>query len=403
MAEDELDSDARSLRNVKITMLISLLVVFVGGALAVRTVIKAPTTTTDKLVNKVLSSNKARAAEVDEAQQQTSVDGALLASTQELERLGATHQEIKEANSFNFGTLTEQNSSFNQTMLELQNDPAWINSRFREGDPGGPFKFPVNINIGAISIDGRKPIVACGRVNAPPDKSACLYVSWAANHFPQILRKFGPADLTGLEFPTRRPDLLMQEAKDWTRLRELSFFNSLLKAMPAFEVFDQSNITNDQLPYLERFKTLKSLGLCGPNITGRAILEMPILKRLETIKVKRIKDIQPLIETLPVLHNINEVWLVDQGITDDQVEILSNMTWLTRLRILRSKLTPDSFYYFKQMSGLKQLVLDRNAWSEADKLKFKTELKGCVCTFEPITDSTYWQAVVDDSKVEPSR
>jgi len=397
MAEDELDSDARSLRNVKITMLISLLVVFVGGAVAVRTVIKAPTTTTDKLLNKVLS-RKHTAADVDEMHQQTGVDGALLASTQELERLGATPQEIKEANSFNFGTLTEQNASYNRTMLELQNDPAWINSRFREGGPAGPFKFPLNIYLGAISIDGRKPVVASGRVIAPPDKSACLYVSWAANHFPQMLRKFGPADLTGLEMPTRRPDLLMYETKDWTRLRELSFFNSLLKAMPAFEVFDQSNITDDQLGYLDRFKSLKSLGLCGPNITGRAILEMPLLKRLETIKVKRIKDIQPLIEALPVLPNIKEVWLVDQGITDEQVEILSNMTSLTRLHIRRSKLTPNSLSYFKQMPGLKQLVLDRNSWSEADKQKFKTELKGCVCTFEPITDSTYWQAVADDSK-----
>ena len=392
---DELDSDARSLRNVKITMVVSLLVVFVGGAAAVRNVLKAPTSANEKLANKVLALKPTVFGE--EGQKPLSMDTAMVGTLKELERLGASPADLKLASDFNYQSMTDQRAAYSAVLGRLFVEPDWFKTRFRTTGPRAPFKFPADIYMGAISVDDAIPVMATGLIYAPADKNACFYLSWAANKYPQILQKFGPADLTGLEIATRKSDTLMHEIKGWTRLRELSFFNSLLKALPALEAFDESLIKDEQLPVLEHFANLRSLGLCGPLVSGRAVVEMPLLKRLDTLKLKRISGIEPLLEVLPVLPNIKELWLIDQGTTDDQVEILSNMQGLTKLHILKSKLSPDSFKTFSHMPALKQLVLDRNNWSDADKRKFQNELKGCVCTFEPIVDSTYWPAIVDDS------
>ncbi|MBS1989647.1 MAG: hypothetical protein JSS86_24665 [Cyanobacteria bacterium SZAS LIN-2] len=397
MAEQDLDNDERRLRNVKITMAISLFVVFVGGALAVKNVLKSGPSPTEKLAAKVLADKHRQAAEDIRQPINLSVDNVLVGTTRELKRLGATDEEIQKANNSRYEVLTSQSLNYAEVMRSLIAEPGWLTTRFRVGGPGEPFKFPDKVNIGAISINGGKPVFATGLIEAPAGKSVCLYYSWAANAFPQILRKFGPSDLTGLEVVCKRTDRVLAEIKDWTRLRELSFFNSLLKSLPALEIFDESIIADGQLPDLERFAGLRSLGLCGHDITGRAIVAMPLLKRLEVLKVKRIKDVDTLIQFLPAFPNIKELWLVDQGITDEQVDTLSNMPALETLHITRSFLTPASLAYFRQMPGLKHLILDRNGWSAADKQKFQTGLSGCLCEFEPMIDTTFWQVFTDPS------
>ncbi len=59
---------------------------------------------------------------------------------------------------------------------------------------------------------------------------------------------------------------------------------------------------------------LKSLGLCGPRVTGTAISQMAILNNLQQVlKLKRISDL-PLLKVLPHFDNIKEIWLVGQEV-----------------------------------------------------------------------------------------
>jgi hypothetical protein len=392
LAEEEIDRDLSRLKAAKITMLVSLLVVFVGGTFAVMQVLKPAQSLADKVASKIAASQNGPIVGEDSSHILTNT-GSLIYPAQALRRMGATADEVAQMKDFSFTSLSVDKSEFDHVLSAYVSDPKWFAIPWRRNVPSAGFAFPTNILIGAISIEGAKPIYATGFVPAPPGKSACLYLSRFARGYPEILKKFGPRDLTGLEVSTDHVSYVIQQIKNWSRLKELCFFNVLLKAMPGFEMTDESDLKDSDLPALEQLTGLRSLGICGPGVTGRAILAMPMLKKLETIKLKRVKDIDPLLEALPALDNIKEVWLIGQGTTDQQVETLSNMKNLTTLKIMRSNLTPASLKCFREMSALKHLTLDRNNWTESEKSKFKSGLSGCVCEFEPLMDPTYWRCL----------
>jgi hypothetical protein len=392
LAKKEIDDTQRRLQTAKLIMFASLLVVFLGGSYAVLRII-APTTSPADKVGTRTTTGKGHDIDEDGQAPIPSSDVSNFVSTDELRSMGATAEELEALKHFSIADLTDQKGQFLKVLGKHLMDRKWSATPFGTDVPGPGFVFPTDITVGAISVDHSKPVLASGYVPVPAGKSVCFYLSWAAVYHPQILNKFGPNDLNGLEVVSSRPSIVIGVIKNWSKLQTLCFFNSLLKAMPSFEKTDESLISDRDLPALGQLTGLRSLGLCGNGVTGQAILEMPLLKNLEAIKLKRVKDIDPLIEALPALDNIKEVWLIGQGTTDAQIEILSNMKNLTTLKIMRSKLTPAALKYFREMSALKHLTLDRNNWTEAEKAKFISGLSGCDCRFETLLDDTYWQVL----------
>jgi hypothetical protein len=390
LTEEEIDSDQSRLKAAKITMLVSLLVVFVGGTFAVMQVLKPAQSLADKVVREHLVSEGKFQPEPQETYPMDTAEGAMIRAPEELRQMGATPQEVEDVRSFDFGAASNNQLRFGQLLNKYLAVPNSQSHLFKTTVPSAGFAFPTDIVLGFISFDAAKPVGATGVVPAPAKQRACFYLSWAARHFPYVLNKFGPADLTGLQVACSSSLSVIDIVKKWSNLKELCFFNVLLKAMPGFEMTDESDIKDSDLPALEQLTGLRSLGLCGTEVTGPAILAMPMLKKLETIKLKRVKNIGPLIEDLPALDNIKEVWLIGEDTTDAQIEVLTNMKNLTTLKIMRSKLTPASFKYFREMSNLKHLTLDKNNWTESEKSKFARGTNGWTCRFEPLMDTTYW-------------
>lgn len=244
---------------------------------------------------------------------------------------------------------------------------------------------------------GRKPVHALGTVSAPPGSDVVFYLNAGTREYPQVIYGFGPDDLTGLEMQTEEPRRILTEVKSWRRLKHLSFFNSLTKVWPGFERYDESPISDQFLGEINSLSSLTSLGLCGPKVTGKAILQMSLLKQLRCLQLKRIADAEPLLASLEKYPNLKEIWLVAMDTTDEDLKYLVKMKNLETLRIRRGHITPASLGYFKRMSKLRRLYIDKH-WPEADLAAFKKALP--FCQLESIYDVSYMELL---PKQETSR
>ena len=311
------------------------------------------------------------------------------------------------ADAFIFENIREESRLLQQRLKVYRAQPALANAPIKQNNPPG-FLFPKDFIIGDLQFGDDTPVQATGFVPCPPDKHVCLYLSKFADEWPELLTKFGDDDLNGLELRTENTAAVIKTVSAWHKLDQLSFFNPLLKAVmndgrdhktPKDQdneaSCDESKITDEHLIALDRLSNLKSLGLCGIHVTGEAIVKMHLLNTLTALKLKRVSNIQKLLDVLPGKDNLRELWLVGQDTTDAQVEALTKMKNLETLRIRRCKLTPESLKAFKKMPALKHLYLDR-PWTADVTEQFTNELPSY--QYEPLTDRTYWKFAPDEKK-----
>ncbi len=261
----------------------------------------------------------------------------------------------------------------------------------------GGFRFPAEVYLAAIQFDNGAIRYAQGDIPAvnektkQPAQAVHIYLGELTSDFPGMLDGFRADDVTGLDIRIKDPRAAMMRLRKWKRLKELSFFNGLTKSLPTYEEkLENSPVRDDMLREIDSFSHLQSLGLAGAKVSGRAIAQMSLVRKVGTLKVKGIRDIRPLLEKLRQCDNIKELWLMSLYLRDEDLEPLTHMKNLNSLRITRSRLTPNSLAYFKRMPGLKHLKLDRS-WSDGDKAQFKRAIPGY--EFEPVFDKYFWKLV----------
>ncbi len=318
-----------------------------------------------------------------------------IASPADLDRVGASQAEKKLFQTFSWDNQISIENTYKKRLAAL------IEKSARPGAPPpitkvqGAFYFPKDIYLGAIQIDNGPIQFAVGKIVVGEakaggrQKDVHFYVNGHTEKDPQLLKGFGPDDLTGLSLKTDYPMKVVEIVRRWHRLKDLCFFNSLIKALPRYEGrYEESLVSDSFLPVLNSFDGLRSLGLCGHDVSGSAIVNQPLLKKLKSIKVKRISDVYSLLRALPGFDNIEEVWLLSVDLKDKDLEPLTRMKNLKSLRITRCQLTPASLSYFQRMPKLRKLMLDRN-WTDGEKQRFRRAIPGC--EFEPVFDRRYWR------------
>jgi len=312
------------------------------------------------------------------------------APTAALKEAGATDAEIAKLRKFDLLSLGADEKNFHKRLGPYMQRFFSSGETLKTLEPTPVFRFPSNISLGVIQFDHQKPMQAFDRIAIPEGQTVSFFMRHVTKEDQRVVELFEPDDLNTLEIVTNQPEEIISKISSWKKLENLSFFNSLEKSLPKFKRWDQSDLKDENLPKLECLRKLKGLGVCSNNVTGAKVLKMPMLRRLNSLRVKNINDIEALLSGLPKFPNIQELWLVDQATTDKQLEPLTKMKKLRTLRIRRSHLTPASQTYFEQMPALKELWLDR-PWTSAEKEKFKKAIPGC--NFEPVLDETYWRCI----------
>lgn len=312
-----------------------------------------------------------------------------------MKKIGASDAEKAIFSKFNWPAEGEYESLYRKKVESYMQATSSRRAAPIKYKNGGAFQFPSEFHLGAIQFDQGAIRHATGfmplsyPVTLEKDHEVHYYSSVLTQDYPQLLERFGPNDLTGIDLKLDDPVKAIAVMRHWQRLKDLSFFNSITKCLPDCEDnIEDSPLTDAMLPSLNSLTSLRSLGVAGDEISGPAVARMPLLKRLKTLKVKRIKDVQPLLEAMPKFDNIEELWLMSLYLKDSDLEPLTRMKNLQSLRITRSQLTPASLEYFKHMPALKKLKLDRS-WSKEDTERFKQAFPGY--EFETVFDFHFWK------------
>ncbi len=312
-----------------------------------------------------------------------------------MNKIGASEAEKAIFRKFNWPAEGEYESIYRkkvESYMEETSSPRAATIKYKAS---GAFQFPAEFHLGAIQFDNGAIQHATGfmPLSYPAalenDHEVHYYSSVLSQDYPQLLERFGPDDLTGIDLKIDDPAKTIPSMRRWRRLKDLSFFNSITKCLPDCEDnIEDSPLTDAMLPSLNSFSNLRSLGVAGDGITGPAVAKMPLLKKLKTLKIKRIKNVEPLLSALPSFDNIEELWLMSLYLKDSDLEPLTRMKNLQSLRITRSQLTPASLEYFKRMPALKKLKLDRS-WTKEDTERFKQAFPGY--EFETVFDFHFWK------------
>jgi len=328
-----------------------------------------------------------------EADGLSSILGDGLSPAYVLEEVGASAAEKEYFRKFDWVTELKCEDFFTKKADAFMSSTAALGTAANKFKVNGVFYFPHDVYLGGIQF-GSEPIqhtagaMPVPRSSSGEEKEVHYYFSVLTKSYPELLDRFGPADLTGIDMKIDHPKEALERLKKWHRLKDLSFFNGMTKSMPTFEdKIENTMLHEDLLPTINTFQNLRSLGLGGKDLRGSAIAKMTLLKRLKTLKIKGIKDANSLIAVLPRFDNIEELWLMSLKLEDRDLEPLTHMKNLKSLRITRSHLSPDSLGYFKRMPSLQHLKLDRS-WPEAKKQEFIAAIPGY--EFEPVFDPYFW-------------
>jgi len=307
----------------------------------------------------------------------------------ELRKLGASEAEIKRIDTRAISPLQHDCDIAKRRFEKHLEDTNWAKAMFKVG---GVYHFPDDVSLGKIQFGTGPLIDASGPVPAPANVRACLYLVTSTKSYLNLLDKFGPDDLTGLALVFDASDLTINKLATWNKLDDLWFFNPILKTLPAHEEWEESDFSDQYLYKLELLKHLKSLGLARP-VSGEAIVKMPILRRLECLRISRIYRPENLYNNLAHFDNIKELYISSQNTQDAELEYFVEMKNLQRLTIKRSALTFKSSEYFKRMPALKYLCLDRNDWTAKQKAQLKTMMPRCQIVFDTVIDNNNWNTL----------
>jgi serine/threonine protein kinase len=316
----------------------------------------------------------------------------LITPVSSLRKAGCTEEEINFFRHYKPDAAHDDREEVHHTFEKILEQAIKHKTHFLNKH-GTVFNFPPHIIIGALGIGQGTPVFATGAIKVLKGEDLCFYQSYSIKSDNSFVEMFGPTDLTGLELTLDKPKIAIEKIAGWTRLKHLSFFNSLRKPMPGWEWHDQSKLTEDDLPAVDKFTNLETLGLCGPDVSGARVAQMSLIRKIKSLRLKQIRNIDTLLKILPQLDNLKEVWLLSNDTTNEQLAYLAKMKNLESLRIRRSLLTPKSLEVFRQMHSLKHLYLDRN-WTAEEKHQFKEALP--FCQFESVIDSYYWQSLKSD-------
>ena len=253
----------------------------------------------------------------------------------------------------------------------------------KNGEAVKRFVFPPeSCHMGYLSYDGGPVQKAKGIVDVPEQGAVTLYLQCVCTPYTELSDKFADGDLTGLEIVTFKPDVVLPKLLQWKSLKHLSLFNSIER----IEGIDCSTLARQDLPLLDKFTNLKTLGLCGELITGalkgdqelvgQNIVGMKLLTTIDNLMLKEIRYIEPLIADLYCHPNLKELTLDTLDITDEDIEALSKSQSLEKITIFHCpKITEKSAVSFSKMKNLKQLHMDQN-WPDDVKKRFGSLVKG---------------------------
>lgn len=207
------------------------------------------------------------------------------------------------------------------------------------------FNFPTKFSIGLLGYTKANThkfirVTAQGNVASAFGKRVHINAEQNLQCFPQLIKFFRPNELEWVKINDSKaqpsdflPDLAKQHKLSGLELRN-------------------SQITDLDLPWLEKLPSLKSLDIGDTGVTGSGLAKCKVLKQLNSIHACKLKDATPLLKALAQNSSITELNLNDVKLTSEDYTLISR---LTSLKILSLKESPIEDADLKKLASLQKL------------------------------------------------
>jgi serine/threonine protein kinase len=150
------------------------------------------------------------------------------------------------------------------------------------------FRFPAVSHLGFFTINGRKETINCqGLVRVPTEGKITFFPDRDALDHPELFRRFGPADLYGiqLDYENRWSDQHIEAISSLTGLHTL-LINGIGQLRP------------ETIMLLDKLVNVKYLSLSDANVSGRDLIKLKVLPKIEFLRVSTMADMPVLFRFL---------------------------------------------------------------------------------------------------------
>ncbi len=171
------------------------------------------------------------------------------------------------------------------------------------------FKFPSQISIGKLRFE-KGHAEAQGEVKVPADEVIDLHLRPVSAQCPSLIDKFDPEDISTLRVENSNAvGEITRRLSKWTKIHALTI--------------EGGKIIDEELANFDNIKGLDFLWLKRLSFNAEIFAKLQVLKRLDTLQIEDCKQLNQILQNLPVLPKLKFLrieargndWLESKSIT----------------------------------------------------------------------------------------
>ena len=120
---------------------------------------------------------------------------------------------------------------------------------------------------------------------------------------------------------------------------------------------DDTDIGNSSIANFKDLKKLNRLGVSDTNVTGDALLSLP-LEQISLLSINHLKNVKVILPRLKAGNSIEDLSLIGDNITDDDLQLISEMQKLRTLSLLKCPITEKGVEYLAKLPMLNSLWIE---------------------------------------------
>jgi serine/threonine protein kinase len=199
------------------------------------------------------------------------------------------------------------------------------------------FKFPSELSIGKVRFEKRH-VEAQGEMQVPADEVIDLHLRPVSAQCPSLIDKFDPEDISTLRVENSNAvGEITRRLSKWTKIHALTI--------------EGGKIIDEELANFDNIKGLDFLWLKRLSFNAEIFAKLQVLKRLDTLQIEDCKQLNQILQNLPVLPKLKFLRIEARG--NDWLESKS-ITALARqpnLKILELKSKAEELDSYSPSEG----------------------------------------------------
>lgn len=200
------------------------------------------------------------------------------------------------------------------------------------------FKFPSKTSIGKLRFQ-KHHVEAQGDIQVPTGEAIDLHLRSMAAKCPSVIDKFAPDDISTLRVENSNAvGEITRRLSKWTKIHALTI--------------EGGKIIDEELANFDNIKGLDFLWLKRLSFNAEIFAKLQVLKRLETLQIEDCKQLNQILQNLPVLPKLKFLRIEARGNDWLESKSIAALARQPNLKILELKSKSEDLDSYSPSEGL---------------------------------------------------